>query len=165
MCDFLSGLISDDGEEVKIDDFMSHDNTRTLLNLPTDWGREFEWTTESVDSLEVRVPEDHPHNKNWYKACILASYPTRIDMINAFIKNVAKLDNLDLRGCTGLKSLPKDLKVKGYLGLHDCTEIKTLPTGLKVKGDLDLSGCTALKSLPKNLKVKGKTIREIYSDS
>jgi len=120
MCEFLSGLISDDGNTIKIDDFTSHENTRILLNLPTDWGREFEWTTESVDSLEVRVPEDHPHNKNWYKACILASYPTRKDLINAFIKDVARLGNLYLYGCTGIKKLPPDLKVSGkVIGLDD----------------------------------------------
>ena len=104
MCDFLSGLISDDGNTIKIADFNSHENTRTLLNLPTDWGREFEWITESTDSLKVGVPEDHPHNENWYKACILALYSTRINLINAFIKNVAKLGNVDLSYCLELKT-------------------------------------------------------------
>ena len=155
MCEFLSGLISDDGETVKIADFISHYETRTLLNLPTSWGREFEWTEESPDSLVVRVPEDHPHNANWYKACILATYPTRTHLVNAFIKEVAKLGNVNLSGCTGLKELLKDLNVKGGLFLSDCTGLKELPTDLKVNGYLFLRGCTGLEELPSGLKVDG----------
>jgi hypothetical protein len=63
--------------------------------------------------------------------------------------------SLDLTGCTGLKSLPSDLKVPGYLNLSGCTGLKSLPSDLKVAGYLDLRGCTGLKSLPSDLKVGG----------
>jgi len=54
--------------------------------------------------------------------------------------------NLILRNRTALESLPKGLRVGGYLGLEGCTALKSLPEGLRVGRWLDLSGCPALFS-------------------
>ena len=75
--------------------------------------------------------------------------------------------NLNLRG-SKIKSLPKGLKVSGFLSLIDCSNLETLPEGLEVEGWLDLEN-TSLTSLPKGLKVYGdvyrrKTELEAYTD-
>ena len=64
-------------------------------------------------------------------------------------------DYLDLRGCTGLTSLPDGLTVGGSLYLRGCTGLTSLPDGLTVGDYLDLSGCTGLKQkLEERRKVK-----------
>lgn len=80
MCEYISGLISDDGTEIKIADPLSHSGTRNRLGLPVDWGREWEWTD---NGLSVRVPPEpfivdgEPMNESAYKATILSRWPTR----------------------------------------------------------------------------------------
>jgi len=66
--------------------------------------------------------------------------------------------DLDLRGCTGLTSLPTGLEVEGDLDLAGCTGLTGLPAGLKVEGDLSLEGCTGLTGLPFDLVVRGAYI-------
>ncbi len=66
-------------------------------------------------------------------------------------------DSLDLRGCTGLKSIPAALKVN-YLELRGCAGRKSIPAGLKVNS-LYLRGCTGLKSIPAGLKVNSLDLR------
>ncbi len=75
--------------------------------------------------------------------------------------------DLNLRG-SKIKSLPKGLKVGGFLSLIDCSNLETLPEGLEVEGWLDLEN-TSITSLPKGLKVYGdvyrrKTELEAYTD-
>lgn len=67
--------------------------------------------------------------------------------------------DLDLRGCTSLKSLPADLKVGRHLRLQGCTSLTSLPEGLTVDRHLELEGCTSLTSLPAGLNVGGKISR------
>ncbi len=62
---------------------------------------------------------------------------------------------LDLKGCTGITSLPENLTVGGDLYLKGCTGITSLPENLTVGGCLDLKGCTGITSLPENLTVGG----------
>ena len=74
--------------------------------------------------------------------------------------------DLDLNS-TGIKTLPKGLKVGGYLFLKDCSNLTSLPEGLEVEGWLDLTN-TLITSLPKGLKVhgdlyRGKTELEKYT--
>jgi hypothetical protein len=59
---------------------------------------------------------------------------------------------LDLQDCTGLRSLPRGLKV-GTLNLRGCTALKELPEGLECSY-LDVSGCTALRKFPKHGKIE-----------
>jgi hypothetical protein len=90
----------------------------------------------------------------WYNKDLDKSR-TRKALKIRFAKDFKVPGYLDLRGCTGLKSLPSDLKVSGSLDLTGCTGLKSLPSDLKVPGYLNLSGCTGLKSLPSDLKVGG----------
>jgi len=90
----------------------------------------------------------------WYNKDLDKSR-TRKALKIRFAKDFKVPGYLDLRGCTGLKSLPSDLKVSGSLDLTGCTGLKSLPSDLKVPGYLNLSGCTGLKSLPSDLKVSG----------
>ena len=60
--------------------------------------------------------------------------------------------DLDLNS-TRIKTLPKGLKVGGYLFLKDCSNLTSLPEGLEVGWFLSLQNCTSLASLPKGLKV------------
>ena len=60
---------------------------------------------------------------------------------------------LDLGYCTDLTSLPKNLKVGGYLSLYN-TKITSLPEGLEVGWDLYLD-YTMINTLPKGLQVDG----------
>jgi len=46
--------------------------------------------------------------------------------------------DLDLNS-TRIKTLPKGLKVGGYLFLKDCSNLTSLPEGLEVEGWLDLT--------------------------
>ena len=68
-------------------------------------------------------------------------------------------DNLTVNGyltnCTGLKALPDNLTVNGYLNLTNCTGLTALPENLTVNGSLDLDGCKGFTALPNNLTVKG----------
>jgi hypothetical protein len=62
--------------------------------------------------------------------------------------------SLYLNDCEDLISLPKGLKVGGWLKLPN-TKITSLPEDLEVGGSLNLRFCTELTSLPKGLKVGG----------
>ena len=75
--------------------------------------------------------------------------------------------DLDLNS-TGIKTLPKGLKVGGFLFLKDCSNLTSLPEGLEVEGWLDLEN-TPITSLPEGLKVPGDlyitdTALEAYAD-
>ena len=64
--------------------------------------------------------------------------------------------NLDLRGCTGLTSLPDGLTVGGWLDLQGCTSLVSLPDAFNPQGGwVDLSGCTSLVSLPDAFNPQG----------
>jgi hypothetical protein len=156
MCDFASFLISKDGKKYACADLQSHSATMKALKLSEkDW-RECEWTEDDTgDSLFVRRYDPDP-DESWYRACILGDYKTRQELLDYLIPIVAENSgNLNLYKCTGLKSLPKNLKVGGYLDLARCTGLKALPQNLEVSDYLDLYNCTGLKSLPENLKVSG----------
>ena len=61
---------------------------------------------------------------------------------------------LELQGCTALRRLPDDLKIRGgRLGLRDCAWINRLPDSLTEISELDLSGCLNLTRLPDRLRV------------
>ena len=49
------------------------------------------------------------------------------------IINYSGVGDLDLGGCTLLKSLPQDLKVERHLNLTGCIGLTSLPAGLTVK--------------------------------
>ena len=104
------------------------------------------------DNWEFKIDQDIM--PEWYNKDLDESR-TRKALKIRFAKDFKVPGYLDLRGCTGLKSLPSDLKVPGYLNLSGCTGLKSLPSDLKVGRSLDLTGCTGLKSLPSNLKVDG----------
>jgi hypothetical protein len=75
--------------------------------------------------------------------------------------------DLDLN-YTGIRTLPKGLKVGGFLFLKDCSKLTSLPEGLEVEGWLDLEN-TPITSIPKGLKVHGDlyitdTALEAYTD-
>ena len=75
--------------------------------------------------------------------------------------------DLDLN-YTGIRTLPKRLKVGGFLFLKDCSKLTSLPEGLEVEGWLDLEN-TPITSLPEGLKVHGDlyitdTALEAYTD-
>jgi len=58
--------------------------------------------------------------------------------------------DLDLYGCTGLKSLPENLEVEN-LNLENCISLESLPKSLDVYGNLNLEGCVLLESLGENI--------------
>ena len=67
-----------------------------------------------------------------------------------------------------IRTLPKGLKVGGFLFLKDCSKLTSLPEGLEVEGWLDLEN-TPITSLPEGLKVYGDlyitdTVLEAYTD-
>lgn len=87
-----------------------------------------------------------------------------LDKLNAMMEQNG--GSLDLRGCTGLTSLPEGLTVGGSLDLHGCTGLTSLPEGLTVGGALYLGDCTisnprAYKRLQDGDYVPG---RYIYAD-
>jgi hypothetical protein len=82
-----------------------------------------------------------------------------------------EVTRLTIRGCWGLKQLPKrlrcfeldasetllteipaDLRVQNRLDLSNCADLVRLPENLRV-GTLELKGCTKLASLPEGLDV------------
>jgi hypothetical protein len=62
---------------------------------------------------------------------------------------------LHLSYCTGLTTLPADLRVAGDLHLYSCSNLSSLPDDLTIRGDLDLTYCTGLTLLPENLSSEG----------
>jgi hypothetical protein len=73
--------------------------------------------------------------------------------IKSLPKDLNVQGGLDLGYCTDLTSLPKNLKVGGYLSLYN-TKITLLPEGLEVGWDLYLD-YTMINTLPKGLQVDG----------
>jgi hypothetical protein len=61
------------------------------------------------------------------------------------------LDALSLPRCSNLERFPTGLRAH-HLGLVGCTGLRTLPPGLRVRGELCLSGCTKMAELPPDLK-------------
>ncbi len=58
----------------------------------------------------------------------------------------------DLQGCIKLTQLPKRLNV-WFLNLRGCTGLKSLPDDAQVQiGSLSIAGCSQLSELPKSLK-------------
>jgi hypothetical protein len=87
--------------------------------------------------------------------------------IKSLPKDLNVNGGLDLGYCTDLTSLPKNLKVGGYLSLYN-TKITSLPEGLEVGWDLYLD-YTMINTLPKGLQVDGDlsitdTALEAYTD-
>ena len=162
MCDFASFVLTKD----KV--FWSDSNSHTDIikefglheygaNGPNILKVEIFPTTKikylrDYDNWEFKIDQDIM--PEWYNKDLDESR-TRKALKIRFAKDFKVPGYLDLRGCTGLKSLPSDLKVAGSLYLNGCTGLKSLPSDLKVAGYLNLSGCTRLKSLSSDLKVAG----------
>jgi hypothetical protein len=83
---------------------------------------------------------------------------------------LSALERLDLSNCTNLKTLPSDLgdlRNLQTLSLTGCTNLETLPSNLGDLGNLkrlSLSGCTNLETLPSNLGELGNFERLDLSD-
>ena len=88
----------------------------------------------------------------------LTFYDDDLDLIALNIETLPeglKINHsLYLNDCEDLISLPKGLKVGGWLKLPN-TKITSLPEDLEVGESLNLRFCTELTSLPKGLKVGG----------
>ena len=87
------------------------------------------------DNWEFKIDQDIM--PEWYNKDLDESR-TRKALKIRFAKDFKVGKYLDLRGCTGLESLPNDLKVSGSLYLIGCTGLKSLPSDLKVGGSLYL---------------------------
>ena len=103
---------------------------------------------------------ENEENKTSFKWKLLNDEPLKDEELN--IKG-----DLDLN-YTGIRTLPKGLKVGGFLFLKDCSNLTSLPEGLEVEGWLDLEN-TSITSLPEGLKVHGDlyitdTALEAYTD-
>ena len=61
--------------------------------------------------------------------------------------------NVDLGGCTSLTTLPEGFNPGGYVSLRGCTSLTTLPEGFNPGGYVSLGGCTSLTTLPEGLDV------------
>lgn len=115
MCDFLSVLVNKDCDsdmKIYVGDLRSHSYTAELHRLKPGTYREVEWTNDGENTLRVRIElDDHP--ENWYRACILAKWPSRAHLIEYCLKNLPEnIGTLDLSGC----SLPPDLKFPEKIG-------------------------------------------------
>ena len=160
MCDFASFVLTKD--KVFWSDSNSHTDIIEEFGLHEDGANgpnilkvEIFPTTKikylrDYDNWGFKIDQDIM--PEWYNKDLDKSR-TRKALKIRFAKDFKVPGYLDLRGCTGLKSLPSDLKVSGSLDLTGCTGLKSLPSDLKVPGYLNLSGCTGLKSLPSDLKV------------
>ena len=154
MCRFISFWHNPNTGDIKVSDLTSHSETAEALGLADKVWREGHYLPNGT--VECRVLDTDRKTSKECEARLLSKWPTFIEFWEMCIEKGGVVNrSLDLGGCTGLKSLPKNLTVKGSLGLRGCTGLKFLPENLKVNGYLDLSGCTGLKSLPKNLKVNG----------
>ena len=139
MCEFISVSVNPDcDKKLKIwaaGNFTSHSETAKIHRLKPDTYREVEWTKEDDGaSLVVRTIPKEDHEPNWYKACILAEFPTRTDLISWCLENNLTVgSHLDLGG-TKITKLPDNLAVGGSLDLRD-TKITddVIPNHLKNK--------------------------------
>jgi hypothetical protein len=59
---------------------------------------------------------------------------------------------------TGIKKLPDDLRVAGYLSIRNCTGLTELPDDLKVNGGMSLIGCSGITKLPEGIHVEGEIL-------
>ncbi len=166
MCDFASGLIDiKDTDAFYCVDLQSHSGTYNALKLAPGSYREFEWLRDDDGkSLSVRVAPGDKHDANWYKACVLAKFPTRPDFIRWAIPRLQAI-NISLlmpyievdengrifvakdvdykRNCTGLTKLECPKATTVYAS--GCTGLTKLecPKGTYV----DAYGCTGLTKL------------------
>lgn len=73
-------------------DLDSHSGTAKENALPPDTYCEYEWKGESESSLSVRVlGERGDHDVNWYRACVLARWPTRSKLEEWLLANVPEV--------------------------------------------------------------------------
>ena len=78
MCEYVSFCVDKKGNLFFGADLASHEGIEVGHGKKPDTLREAEWTGETAESLSVRVHEDSGHHdENWYRALILARYPTR----------------------------------------------------------------------------------------
>ena len=82
MCHYASFLIDKRGR-LYFGRLDSHSGIEAGHGLKPGSYREAEWTGEGPDSLTVRVEEGE--DPNWYRAMILAEYPTRSDLLSGAI--------------------------------------------------------------------------------
>jgi len=162
MCDFASFVLTkdkvfwsdSDSHTDIIEEFELHEygaNGPNILKVEIFPTTKIKYLRD-YDNWEFKIDQDIM--PEWYNKDLDESR-TRKALKIRFAKDFKVPGYLDLRGCTGLKSLPSDLKVAGSLYLTGCTGLKSLPSDLKVAGYLNLSGCTRLKSLSSDLKVAG----------
>jgi len=62
-----------------------------------------------------------------------------------------------------LESLPKNLKVGGYLVLSGCTKLNELPEDIEVDNAIVIDGKTGLTSISKNLKIGGIIFENFFN--
>ena len=102
-----------------------------------------------------------------------AHLPLKIKLLNPGKFKITK-DDLDVYGSldlpfTNITTLPKGLRLYGYLDLKGCASLTSLPDGLNVGWNLNLTGCSSLTSLPDGLKVgwnlflKNTPLAEMYN--
>jgi len=149
MCDFVSCWVNDNGD-IACADLYSHEQTQELMGWGIDeclrW-REVEWTRPGVKNLRIRLCPDDDHDENWYKACILAKYPTVDALINECVAQTSNLTGVVyISRIEWITSLPETLNCQA-LFCTDCIGLTKLPT-LPECHTLYCSGCFNLKALP-----------------
>ena len=143
MCEFMSFFVSIDGKEIAVGDLRSHSKSAELLGIKTEdikcrW-REAEWTSEDVRRLTIRLAPQDEHTEMYYRASILALYPTR-GAILAKAKLPAALTTLDLSGAT----VPEGLKLPAALTTLYLSGA-TVPEGLKLPAKCKIIGKSTIK--------------------
>ena len=146
MCELISGWINIDTEEVAADNMNSHAKTQELRGWSSSdlkrW-REWEWTGPGEQSLAVRTLVDDEHGSNWWRAVILARWPTWGDCFGALCRECCELDVAGRSNLTALPELPKCAE----LWCNGCTGLTALPE-LPECAELYCYGCAGLTALP-----------------
>jgi hypothetical protein len=150
VCEFLSAWLNIETEEIVCADAQSHEATQEHMGWRAadlePW-REWEWTGPGDDALTIRLMHDDPHDTNWYRALVLARYPTWQDAINDCCRQaVERTHVLDCSNCPALTALP-DLPACERLDCYGCSALTALPD-LPACEKLDCSNCPALTALP-----------------
>ena len=164
MCEYLSFVVAGNGD-IHVGNGWSHSGVAKAAKLLPGTYREAE-RTEAELYVRLQVGDDpvawyERARRRWQSREALEAYlrgrgvghscPNETgEVVEWDISDLPRValitdsvgGNLNLYGCSGLKSLPEGLSVGGNLYLSGCSGLTSLPEGLSVDGDLDLRGCS-----------------------
>ena len=139
MCECLSFcLVGDD--VFAAHNLQSHASAQQTHKLKSGSYRECEWVMDEPERLSVRIEPGDERGENWYRAIVLAKWPTRRKLLEHLCSQLGVGMDMDWKNVTSITSAGN-----GHVDASGCAALTKLDAP---KADyVDVRGCAALTKL------------------